>query len=76
MAEVIAKLMARLGYTRYGAQGGDWGSGVVALAGRQRRRALHRRAQQLPGRQPADGRSDARRHAGGSWSGSSSGPRS
>ncbi len=29
MAEVIAKLMARLGYERYGAQGGDWGSGVA-----------------------------------------------
>jgi pimeloyl-ACP methyl ester carboxylesterase len=29
MAETIAKLMARLGYTRYGAQGGDWGSGVT-----------------------------------------------
>jgi microsomal epoxide hydrolase len=29
MAEVIAKLMARLGYERYGAQGGDWGSNVV-----------------------------------------------
>jgi len=29
MAEVIAKLMARLGYERYGAQGGDWGSGVT-----------------------------------------------
>jgi len=29
MAEVIAKLMARLGYTRYGAQGGDWGSGIA-----------------------------------------------
>jgi len=29
MAEVIAKLMARLGYDRYGAQGGDWGSGVT-----------------------------------------------
>jgi pimeloyl-ACP methyl ester carboxylesterase len=26
MAEILAKLMARLGYTRYGAQGGDWGS--------------------------------------------------
>ncbi len=33
MAEVIAKLMARLGYSRYGAQGGDWGSGVHPLAG-------------------------------------------
>jgi len=29
MAEVVAKLMARLGYERYGAQGGDWGSGVT-----------------------------------------------
>jgi epoxide hydrolase len=29
MAESIAKLMARLGYEKYGAQGGDWGSGVV-----------------------------------------------
>ncbi len=29
MGVVIAKLMARLGYERYGAQGGDWGSGVT-----------------------------------------------
>jgi pimeloyl-ACP methyl ester carboxylesterase len=29
MAEVIATLMARLGYDTYGAQGGDWGSGIV-----------------------------------------------
>ena len=29
MAEAIAKLMARLGYTRYGAQGGDWGAGIT-----------------------------------------------
>ena len=29
MAEVFAKLMARLGYMRYGAQGGDWGSGIA-----------------------------------------------
>ncbi|MFC4063313.1 epoxide hydrolase family protein [Actinoplanes subglobosus] len=28
IAEAWAELMARLGYTRYGAQGGDWGSGV------------------------------------------------
>lgn len=34
MAESIAKLMARLGYERYGAQGGDWGSGITRwLAG-------------------------------------------
>ncbi len=29
MAGVIAKLMARLGYTKYGAQGGDWG-GIIS----------------------------------------------
>jgi epoxide hydrolase len=29
MAETIARLMARLGYERYGAQGGDWGGGIV-----------------------------------------------
>ena len=29
MAEAFAKLMARLGYERYGAQGGDWGGGIV-----------------------------------------------
>src|SRR6185369_12096188 len=26
VAEIIAKLMPRLGYTRYAAQGGDWGA--------------------------------------------------
>ena len=34
MSEVNAKLMARLGYTRYGAQGGDWGAGVAGWLGR------------------------------------------
>jgi pimeloyl-ACP methyl ester carboxylesterase len=29
IAEVIAKLMDRLGYEKYGAQGGDWGAGIV-----------------------------------------------
>jgi pimeloyl-ACP methyl ester carboxylesterase len=28
IAGIVAKLMARLGYSRYGAQGGDWGSAV------------------------------------------------
>ena len=28
IAGIIAKLMARLGYTRYGLQGGDWGSAI------------------------------------------------
>jgi pimeloyl-ACP methyl ester carboxylesterase len=30
-----AELMARLGYDRYGAQGGDWGAGVTATIGAQ-----------------------------------------
>jgi pimeloyl-ACP methyl ester carboxylesterase len=30
-----AQLMARLGYDRYGAQGGDWGAGVTASIGEQ-----------------------------------------
>lgn len=33
MSDTVAKLMARLGYTRYGAQGGDWGSGVARWLG-------------------------------------------
>jgi pimeloyl-ACP methyl ester carboxylesterase len=28
IAGIVAKLMARLGYVRYGAQGGDWGSAI------------------------------------------------
>ncbi|GIM93357.1 epoxide hydrolase family protein [Paractinoplanes toevensis] len=31
VAEAWATLMARLGYARYGAQGGDWGSGISRL---------------------------------------------
>ena len=31
MADIFAKLMARLGYTRYGAQGGDWGS-IISIS--------------------------------------------
>ncbi|HWL43601.1 MAG TPA: epoxide hydrolase [Ilumatobacter sp.] len=33
VAELWAALMARLGYSRYVAQGGDWGSAVTALVG-------------------------------------------
>jgi epoxide hydrolase len=33
MARVVAQLMARLGYTRYGAQGGDWGAAIVRQLG-------------------------------------------
>jgi pimeloyl-ACP methyl ester carboxylesterase len=34
-AAAWAQLMARLGYTRYGAQGGDWGSMVTTSIGQQ-----------------------------------------
>ncbi|MAV35605.1 MAG: hypothetical protein CMJ59_09110 [Planctomycetaceae bacterium] len=34
MGETAAKLMAKLGYSHYGAQGGDWGSGVASWLGR------------------------------------------
>lgn len=33
MSDVVAKLMARLGYDRYGAQGGDWGASVATWLG-------------------------------------------
>jgi epoxide hydrolase len=33
VAEAWATLMARLGYDRYGAQGGDWGSAVTSVLG-------------------------------------------
>jgi pimeloyl-ACP methyl ester carboxylesterase len=32
IAATLAKLMARLGYTRYGVQGGDWGSSISRFA--------------------------------------------
>lgn len=35
IAGVWARLMKRLGYDRYGAQGGDWGSAVTAAIGAQ-----------------------------------------
>jgi pimeloyl-ACP methyl ester carboxylesterase len=35
IADAWAQLMARLGYDRYGAQGGDWGTSVTTCLGRQ-----------------------------------------
>jgi pimeloyl-ACP methyl ester carboxylesterase len=35
IAKAWATLMARLGYDRYGAQGGDWGAGVTGQLGKQ-----------------------------------------
>ncbi len=69
MAEMIAKLMARLGYDALRGPRRRLGRGRHPLAGRQRRGALHRRAQQLP-RRPASRRTTrcaaSRRR---SWSG-------
>ena len=42
IASAWAKLMDRLGYARYGAQGGDWGSAVTTSLGAQDASALRR----------------------------------
>jgi pimeloyl-ACP methyl ester carboxylesterase len=55
MAETIAKLMARLGYSQYGAQGGDWGSGIVRwLATNDGDHCIGSHSNLPPGAQPAD----------------------
>ena len=55
MAEAIAKLMARLGYSRYGAQGGDWGGGIVRwLASNDGEHCLGSHSNFPPGGQPMD----------------------
>jgi pimeloyl-ACP methyl ester carboxylesterase len=55
MAEVIGKLMARLGYERYGAQGGDWGSGVTRwLAANDRGHCLGGHSNFPSGSRPMD----------------------
>jgi epoxide hydrolase len=61
MAAIEATLMARLGYTRYGVQGGDWGSIIstrVALNDAAHVAGLHLnmcRAAPPPGSRPNDG---------------------
>ena len=52
IARAWAELMRRLGYDRYGAQGGDWGSAISRDARRRRPRARRRRARQLPADPP------------------------
>ena len=55
MAETIAKLMARLGYDRYGAQGGDWGAGIVRwLAGADGDHCVGAHSNFPPGGRPKD----------------------
>jgi pimeloyl-ACP methyl ester carboxylesterase len=61
MARIVAHLMARLGYTRYGAQGGDWGAAIVrqlGLVDREHLIGLHSNmciANAPPGPSPNDG---------------------
>jgi pimeloyl-ACP methyl ester carboxylesterase len=61
MARTVAQLMARLGYTRYGAQGGDWGASIVrqlGLVDREHLIGLHSNmclASAPPGPSPNDG---------------------
>lgn len=55
MAEVFAKLMATLGYERYGAQGGDWGAGVTRwLAGNDGGHCVGGHSNFPPGGRPMD----------------------
>ena len=55
MAEVLAKLMARLGYERYGAQGGDWGGGIVRwIATNDGAHCIGAHSNFPPARQPTD----------------------
>jgi pimeloyl-ACP methyl ester carboxylesterase len=49
MAEAIATLMDRLGYERYGAQGGDWGRNVTEWLGRNDPRVVGFHMQFPPG---------------------------
>jgi microsomal epoxide hydrolase len=61
MARIVAQLMARLGYTRYGAQGGDWGAAIVrqlGLVDREHLIGLHSNmclANPPPGANPNEG---------------------
>jgi pimeloyl-ACP methyl ester carboxylesterase len=54
MARAWAELMKRLGYTRYVAQGGDWGAFVVDYMGVQAPQGLVAIHTNMPGTVPAD----------------------
>jgi pimeloyl-ACP methyl ester carboxylesterase len=54
MARAWAELMKRLGYTRYVAQGGDWGAFVVDYMGVQAPQGLLAIHTNMPGTVPAD----------------------
>ena len=58
VARAWAELMSRLGYDRYGVQGGDWGAGDLAGARADRPRAGDRRTPQSHPRLRRDRRAD------------------
>ena len=53
IASAFTELMRRLGYERYGAQGGDWGAQVATRIGAARSGALRRHPSQHAARRPA-----------------------
>ncbi len=55
VADATAQLMARLGYERYGAQGGDWGAGVSTwLGARDKEHVVGIHINMVSGGPPAD----------------------
>jgi pimeloyl-ACP methyl ester carboxylesterase len=54
IAEAWETLMVRLGYKRYGAQGGDWGSAVTTQIGRNRGHCVAIHTNMPLGRPPSD----------------------
>ncbi len=69
VAETLAKLMARLGYDRYGVQGGDWGAMIAShlgLVDAEHLRGIHLNfvvALPPPGGDPLQGLTDAEKAA-------------
>ena len=76
MAEIFAGLMASLGYTRYGVQGGDWGATVSTWLAKfypERLSGIH--LNWIPGAlQPAVDHQEARGHHGAAVRGEDIGP--
>ena len=64
IADAWDVLMARLGYDRYGAQGGDWGSSVTGRIARAPSRPLRRHPPEHGGRPPGPRRHDRPDRAG------------
>ena len=65
IAQAWAELMTRLGYTRYVAQGGDWGSPVSSAMARQAPTGPARHPHQSAGDRTARDRRGARRRRAG-----------